>query len=58
MNAEQIAKGTMSKSFKIFAVYNELRDNGVPKQMAKKFARRLVENPELMKQIEAERAGL
>jgi hypothetical protein len=58
MNAQQITKGTMSKSAKIWAVYWELRDNGVPKPMAMSFARRLVENPKLMKQIEAERAGL
>jgi hypothetical protein len=45
----------MSKSARFWAVYWELCDNGVPKQMAKSFARRLMENPGLMKEIEAAR---
>jgi hypothetical protein len=57
MNAQKIAKGKMSKSAKMWAVYWELRDNGVPKKMAQTFARRLVENPALVQEIEKQRAA-
>lgn len=54
---ETTAKSKMSKSMKMWAIYWELRDNGIPKKMAQSFARRLVENPELVKEIEKQRAA-
>ena len=54
-NTKAVLKGKLTQSAKTFLIYNELRDQGVPKKMAVSFARRLVANPKLMDEIEAAR---
>jgi hypothetical protein len=52
---KEILAGELSQSAKIFLIYHEFRDQGVPKRMAMSFARRLVANPKLMQEIEEAR---
>ncbi len=54
-NTKSVLKGKLTNSAKTFLIFEEMRSQGVPKQMAARFARRLVANPKLIDEIEAAR---